>query len=704
MHQPPYSSPLSGEYVLPWVLLHGMRDYYDMAELASRFDGVRPTFNLVVGLMSQLEEYSSEKAQDVFLRVGMEEPGKLTPQEKRFLLDNFLALQPDTMIRPYPRFSELAELARYADVDDVTARFRDHDWRDLQVWYFLAWTGPELRKDSRVAALLEKGRGFTQEDKWNLRAAVLELLRKIVPLYRRLYAEDRIEVSTSPQYHGLLPLLVSSASALDRTPDVRLPPVGFVHPQDAMSQIQRGLSQAGRMMEKPVVGMWPSEGAVSSDLLPMISGAGARWAVTDEKMLPALAAEGRSGRRADLLYRPWRKGPLTLFFRDAALSDLIGFAYSRWEPETAVAHFLAELERAVAGCTLPEPVVTIALDGENAWEYYVHGGMRFVEALYAAFQAHPRFRVVTPSALLAEQPGGEEISGVLTGSWIDGTLRTWIGDPVKNRAWEHLAAARRAAQPHLERPKLGPHEREELLDLVLRAEASDWFWWFGRGHTSVHDAEFDRLFRDHIRAIYLKLGMNPPGELDWPLDPGSHVRSRIEQPVHLVSPPITGRADTFYKWLAAGRVVMSHGFSHRPDPLVEEVRFGFDGARVYIKVRGTGPLREEMSRRRIGVVLRFVRPERLDLRVYLDPRGRVAVARVEGGEGMEGVEAAVESVLEIAIPFGELSVGGAVGVGSMVELYLVVTKRGREFERFPAMDNIVFAIRGEELDVENWHV
>ncbi len=704
MHQPPYVSPLSGEYVLPWVLLHGMRDYYDMAMLASKFDRVRPTFNLVAGLMSQLEEYSSEKAQDVFLKVAMEEPEKLSPQEKRFLLDNFLALHPDTMIRPYPRFLELAERARYADVEDVTARFRDPDWRDLQVWYFLAWTGPELRTDPRVAALLAKGRGFTQEDKWNLRAASLALLREILPLYRKLYAEGRIEVSTSPQYHGLLPLLVSSSCAGERASDLRLPPVGFMHPQDAMAQIQRGLGQASRMMERPVVGMWPSEGALSSDVLPMVSGAGARWAVTDEKLLPALWDPGRDSRRGDLLYRPWRKGPLTVFFRDAVLSDLIGFSYSRWEPEAAVAHFMAELERAAAECTLEHPVITIALDGENAWEYYVHGGMRFVEALYTAFQEHPRFRVVTPSTLLAEMPGGEELPGVLTGSWIDGTLRTWIGDPVKNRAWEHLAAARRAAHPYLEKSRLGPHEREELLDLVLRAEASDWFWWFGRGHTSVHDAEFDRLFREHIRAIYLKLGMNPPGELDWPLDPGSHVRSRIEPPAHLVSPSITGRSDSYYKWMAAGRVVMSHGFSHRPDPLVEEVRFGFDHERLYFKVRGTGPLREVMSRRRIGVVLRFVRPERLDLRVYLDPRGRVAVARVEGGEGLSGVEAAVESVLEVAVPFELLSGTAKSDSGTTVEVYLVVTRRGREFERFPAMDNIVFAIRGEDLDVENWHV
>ncbi|MBM4354760.1 MAG: hypothetical protein FJ109_13395 [Deltaproteobacteria bacterium] len=703
MHQPPYSSPVSGEYLLPWVLLHGMRDYYDMAVLASRFDRVRPTFNLVAGLMTQIEAYASERAVDVFLKVGMEEPEKLSPQEKRFLLENFMALHPETMIRPYPRFVELTELARYADVEDVTARFRDQDWRDLQVWYFLAWTGRELRKDERVASLLARGRGFTQEDKWQLRAASLDLLRRIVPLYRQLFSEGRIEVSTSPQYHAILPLLATSRSAAERLPDLHLPPVEFVHPHDAMLQVQRGLALAGQMMEQPIAGVWPSEGALSSELLPMLSGAGARWVVTDEKLLPA-PVRGRASRREDLLYRPWKKGPLAVFFRDAALSDLIGFTYCRWEPEVAVAHFLSELEKAVGSCSQPEPVVTIALDGENAWEYYVHGGMRFVETLYAALQDHPRFRVVTPSSVLAEAGELEELSGIQTGSWIDGTLRTWIGDPVKNRAWEHLAAARRAAQPQLERTKLGPHEREELVDLVLRAEASDWFWWFGRGHSSVHDAEFDRLFRDHIRAIYLKLGMNPPDELDWPLDPGSRVRSLVEQPAHLVSPAVTGRADSYYKWMSSGRVVMTRAFSHRPDPLVVEVRFGFDRERVYFRVEASEPLRDGMTRKRIGVVLRFVRPERRDLRVYLDPRGRVAVARVEGGEGFRGAEAAVESVLEVAVPFQELSDAGEVGSGTVVEMYLVVTKRGREYERFPAMDNIVFAIRGEELDVENWHV
>jgi len=497
-----------------------MRDYYDMPEIASRFDRVTPTFNMVPGLLLQIQEYAREEAAgDLFFRMAMKHPEELSQHEKSFLVENFFGVHPDTMLRPYPRFAELAGRAGVFDggpnAESVLPGLCDQDLADLQVWFFLSWTGRTLRKDPRVAELLTKGRDFSQDDKEQLRQAVCDLLARIIPLYRDLAFDGQIEVSCSPMYHPILPLLVDTDSALEAMPDMNCPAARFSFPEDARRHVSQGLDLISGLMEQRVAGMWPSEGSISTRVLQMLDSEGVRWIATDEKMLFAGLKE-RTESRADLLYTPWKFGDTALFFRDARLSDLIGFEYSRWDPEAAVRHFLEELATASLSSRLREPVITISMDGENAWEYYVHGGMRFVELLYRGIQEDDRFELVSPSEVIADG-AFPTLDRVGAGSWIDGTFSTWIGDPVKNMAWEHLTSARNASRCFLQKNRVGDRERAELMDLVMRAEASDWFWWFGEGHTSRHDPEFDLLFRQHLQAIYRKLGESPPDALSRPV-------------------------------------------------------------------------------------------------------------------------------------------------------------------------------------------
>ncbi len=708
MHQPSYRSPLTGEYLMPWTLVHGMRDYYDMAELACRYPGVKVTLNVVPGLLDQLQDYCRGTARDMWLNVALKEPGALSHDEKNFLLSNFFNVHPETMIRPYPRFAELADKRGMAHrVPRGLSRFSEADWCDLQVYFFLSWAGLSLRRDERVRGLLEKGRGFTGEDKLQLRESVLQQLRKIVPYYGEVHRTGAMEVSCSPMYHPILPLLADGLSAREALPDMRLPATPFLYPEDGRRQVERGLEKVSSLMGAPVRGMWPSEGAVSTRVVRMMSDAGVRWAASDEKLLLGSMGKG-AGSRSELIYRPWTLGETTLLFRDAHLSDLIGFTYSRWQPEAAVEHFIGELARAADSTRLRCPVITVAMDGENAWEHYLHGGMRFVELLYERLSVDGRFAVVTPGDVLADMEAGSVVAGrlegVRSGSWIDGTLRTWIGDPVKNRAWEALLAARQAVAAHLERNHLGDAERAGILDLLDRAEASDWFWWFGEGHSSPYDGQFDLLFRHHLKAVYGAMGVEPPQELDSPLDTAHVKRVAVQMPVHLISPAVTGRDESYYKWLSAGRVVFEQGFFHRPNYYIKELRFGFDSENLYFKVSGSGPMKSLIRERRLELVLHLVRPGPDGVRFRMDGAGEVrAYCERRAGCVESMAEVAVEQSIEIRVPLAALT-SGPLAVGQGVEFYLLVLQDGREIERFPTGDNVAYKFRGEELDAENWHV
>jgi alpha-amylase/alpha-mannosidase (GH57 family) len=657
-------------------------------------------------MVDQLEEYARGEARDIFWDVAMKDPGELDLQEKQFILENFVQVHPETMLRPHPRFAELADrVTMAADILTPLRGFTAQDWMDLQVWFFLAWTGPGLRRDPRVRALLDKGKGFVRGDKVAFGEAIREHLADILPLHRRLAEEGTIEVACSPMYHPILPLLVDSRSALEAAPTMKLPNGQFCYPGDAGMQVQRGLEVVGRHLGRPVGGMWPSEGSVSTAVLEILGQCGVRWIATDEKILfNSLGAAAGQQNRHRLLCQPWKMGETAIFFRNTELSDLIGFVYSRWEPARAAEHFASEVLRVAEGSGLERPVVTIAMDGENAWEYFVHGGLLFVEQLYRHLQEDGRFRLVTPSQVL-DDAEPLVLDRLCAGSWIGGTFHTWMGDPVKNRAWDHLLAARQTVETWLVRNHVDPREREELVDLVLRAEASDWFWWYGEGHTSIYDVEFDLLFREHLKAIYTRIGMRPPAELDQPLDPSSATSHQLELPAHLIRPEITGRHDSYYKWLSAGRVSAERGFLHRPTILLREMRFGFDEANLYLRVEASEDISELMAGGR-ALVLHLVQPVPRDIALIRNADGVIWVAELNSDVARRDIEVQAETVLEMRIPFDAVGrEGQPAGRGSWVELCISVTSlEGWEEERFPQAGNVVFQIRGEELNAENWHV
>lgn len=610
MHQPLYKDPLTCAYDLPWTYLHAVKDYYDMAAIVEDTEGAVASFNLVPSLLEQILDYAAGRAIDPFLLHGRMDPSAMSEENRRFVLDNFFSANRERMIEPNHRYLELLYLAgngsRNAGIDRLRA-FGDREILDLQVWFFLAWTGEAARRRyPALGDLVRKGRNFTTEDKELLFHIHSEMLREIVPLYQRIRARGKAELSVTPYFHPILPLLCDGTIARVAMPKVRLPENRFRHPEDARAQIVRGVDYFREVFGFSPAGMWPSEGSVSDEALSLAARCGIRWAASDEDVLAATLPAGL-GRGRESLYRPYtfsRNGnELALLFRDHRLSDLIGFTYSRWETDRAVDDFMERLGE--IGKENPGGLATILLDGENAWEYYPDNGYPFLSALYRRIADHPAFRLTTPSEALERARDRQVLDHIHPGSWINGNFGIWIGHPEENAAWDLLAQAREAAVTRS--PEVAalltagggasgnPAEEETTNGLVCRslyaAEGSDWFWWYGDDHFSPHSSHFDRLFRNNLIRIYRLLGLDVPRNL---YDPIKRVTPAglVREPTTFITPFINGQVDDYFEWLGAGLYDLSKQSSamHAAESLLLCFFYGYDGTALYFRVDGASPL------------------------------------------------------------------------------------------------------------------
>jgi alpha-amylase/alpha-mannosidase (GH57 family) len=504
MHQPYYKNLLTGEAELPWVRLHGIKDYLDMALLLDEFPGIHQTFNVVPSLLEQIEEYVNGTLTDKYLKLSYKRADELTPQEKSFVRENFFNADLNRLIAVHPRYHQLF-LHRHSDYS-----FSDQDFLDLQVWFNLSWTDPKFRQDiPEIQALVKKGRYFTEEEKKTILDKQFEILKQIIPTYKRYQEEGRLEISVSPYFHPILPLLFSSFSGKDANPHTPLPKTIFSHPEDAIWHVQAAKDYYVQKFGRQPRGMWPSEQAISSDILPILMKAGFKWIVTDESLLwKTYTKIKRDGR---LLYRPYtitiKDTHLTVVFRDKYLSDLIGFEYQNWRTKDAVDNFMHHLSKIKEYFGDDDCLVTVALDGENAWEYYRNDGRDFLKLLYGRICETAYIKTVTVSEYLRNNIPKHNLPVLATGSWIHGNLNKWIGHPAKNTAWEFLAEARNLLDDE--------HAKDERILKQMRVlEGSDWFWWYGE-----QNRPFDELFRLHLKNYYQMLKTKPKADLNAPIDP-----------------------------------------------------------------------------------------------------------------------------------------------------------------------------------------
>jgi alpha-amylase/alpha-mannosidase (GH57 family) len=591
-HQPLYRSTLSGRYLMPWVRLHGTKDYLDLPMLLERYPRLRQTFNLVPSLILQIEDYASGQAMDPWLEVALKSADALDPLERRFVVERFFDANWDNLIAPYPRYLQLLEERQQKGVSWCLSNWGEAEYEDLMAWHNLCWFDPIFQEeDPEVRRWIARDQGFTVEDRRAIYAKQRELLGRIVEKHRALQETGQIEVTTTPYTHPILPLLADSESARVAHPHLHLPRSRYRWGQDMRIHLQKAKQNYLDRFGVAPRGLWPSEQSVSPAVIPEVAKAGFRWLVSDEGVLGWTLNHffDRDDyghiQNPDLLYRPYRvetaHGEVAMVFRDRRLSDLVGFEYARRPAEEAARDLIEQLEaisrRLKAQKAAGPHLVTIALDGENCWEHYHLDGKPFLECLYTLLSRHRALRLVTVSDYLDQfRPERElPLAAVHSGSWINADFTTWIGDPVKNRAWELLAQARQVLEGH-------PRASEATWEALWAAEGSDWFWWFGYGHTSAQDALFDQLFREHLQAIYRNLGEAVPAPLLAPLE--EHDRPGRIVPKDIIQPVIDGTGGD-REWERAGLVDLGgeRGTMHQATG-AQRLFYGMDYVNFYLRL------------------------------------------------------------------------------------------------------------------------
>ena len=598
MHQPFYKDLVSGEYRLPWVRLHALKDYYGMVKLLDEFPSVHQTFNLVPSLMVQIQEYASGMAHDPFLHVASKPASELTDAERRFALDYLFQANPVQLIGRYPRYRELHEMFRGSGADSSRAAriFTDQDFTDLQVLSQIAWFDEFFLAEPEVAALVDKGRGYSFEDQRFVIDKEREICGAVLPAYAAAAQRRQVEISATPFYHPILPLLCDTDQGAVSHPGIRLPQNSFRHPEDAREQLQRALDFHEKTFGVRPSGVWPSEGSVSEQVMEIAAKLGVRWMATDEGVLGrsigfAFTRDG-SGRLhpggPERLYTPWayerQDTRMNLLFRDHTLSDLIGFVYSGMPPAEAAAHFL----RSIRECAEPllrqgrDAVVPIILDGENAWEYYPQSGREFLRRVCDGLQGDG-LEAVTVTEAIERQRDIPRLGSLAPGSWINSNFDVWIGAPEDNKAWDFLNAARTFFAQAA--PIADSARRHLAFEEILIAEGSDWNWWYGPEHHSANDREFDELYRKHLSNVYQALGAEPPLYLAQPIA-GGVARPMLTPQTAYIHPRVTADFTRYFDWIGAAMYTADRhsGAMHGKVFLLDAIYAGVDEDNLYARL------------------------------------------------------------------------------------------------------------------------
>jgi alpha-amylase/alpha-mannosidase (GH57 family) len=717
-HQPYYPDDVAGHNAMPWVRLHGTKDYWGMAMHLVEVPEVHATINLVPSLVAQILAYTESKQQDEHLRVSRLPADSLNEADRYYLLDNFFMANPEHMIRPHARYHELYQ-QRGLHVDSAVRaarRFSTQDVLDLQCWSNLAWFHPiafELHAD--LAEFRRKRQHFSEDEKQWLLDKQLELLAEIIPLHRKLAERGQVELTTTPFYHPILPLLVDKKLARQAMPNVNLPRHLESYAEDAAAQVRRAVDYHTRIFGSRPQGMWPAEGSVAQAIIPIVAAAGIEWIASDEEIL-ACSTDGWISRDAqgmvqhpEMLYRPWRieenGHALQMIFRDHAMSDQIGFHYQRYPAEQAAEDMIGKLEaihRATTAHSAKQPaLVSIVLDGENCWEYYPNNGLEFLRGLYHRLARHPQIKASGVSDYLARHPADEKLGHLFAGSWISNNFAIWIGHPTCNRAWDLVSETRALLVTRAAGGKIPPADLARAWEELYIAEGSDWFWWFDDHHSSSQDALFDQLFRKHLQNVYTLIGEAPPAALHKPISLERPGVRPFTQPTGILSVKINGR-ETYFEWINAGVHTHSAGrgtMNLAEDQRIERVYFGFDAQRLLIRFDTHGSLRQRLSdvdMLRIG----FSEPPGFELLVT-HPSAAKPVVQLYHNDvpvSASGVEAAADMILEIAIPWRSL----AAATDAPLHFFAELIQHDQPLERIPHEGAIETFVPSPDYELMMW--
>lgn len=714
MHQPYYKDPLGGVYLMPWVRLHATKGYYDMISILEDFPDIRQTFNLVPSLIDQLQDYAGEGVKEKGLELSHKPASELSFDDKKFVLHDFFMANWDNLVFPRLHYKKLLQKrgmkVTEKDLDRAVGDFSTQDYLDLQVLFNLVWFGYRARrKYPFLVELDKKQKNYSEEEKRELLQIQRRIIGEILPTYKRFAEKGQIEISFSPYYHPILPLLCDTEIAKRGMPWAGLPR-RFNHPEDAKIQVEKACALYRKLFGRELRGMWPSEGSVCPEMIPIWAEAGIRWVATDEEILLHSTQVKDKGKA---LYKPYgveQNGKtVRIVFRDHGLSDLVGFTYSKNQPALAAQDMLTHL-RMIAKYNEkenPHALISIILDGENPWENYKDGGEEFLSRLYGELSRDKELRTVAIGDYLEQQPAVETLPSLHSGSWISHNFDIWIGDPEENEAWDYLGRTRDfLVNFQTQHPELPSEKLAQAWEEIYRAEGSDWFWWYGEDFASAHDEEFDFLFRTHLANVYRILGAPVPDYTNNPIQ-GFKAEKVAEKPVGLVSPILDGICTDFYEWYQAGIFQMKKGTTmHKSETFLEAIYYGFDLSRLFFRL---DPVQPKNGKSPGGLVVQlnilkkqareFVISFPLLLDGSLKSFDLLSVKQDQTFQKLRGYDTiCAKKIVELAVPIDDLNFSA----GEEVEFFVQILQNKLHVERYPRAGYIPFNVPSKDYEKEMW--
>lgn len=678
MHQPYYVDPVTRTALMPWVRLHSVKGYLDMISIIEDFPRIHPNFNLTPVLLLQIEEIITGQTKDLWLEWSRKPASELDEEERLSILENFFKIHWDNLIKPYPRYWELLnKRGRTFYKEDVRHSLRywtSQEMRDLQVWYNLAWCGYTAdRLYPELETLRQKGRGFNEEEKLRVLEIHLEIMRLVLAKYRDAEARGQAELTTTPFFHPILPLVYDSHFA-ERCLPGREFPKRFHWPQDAAAQLTKAVQQHERFFGVKPRGLWPSEGSIAPELIPLMQQAGIQYFCSDEENLfnsmkrdPVFQHSSHDHLE---LFQGWRVrfdgSAVNAVFREKPLSDFIGFMAARNDPQHAANHLLHHLHHIAGMVPKDTGAIPLILDGENAWETFADGGQAFLRALYKGIEEDSsNLHSCTIEDYFNHHPPQKELTTLHTGSWICSNFDIWIGEEEENRGWDLLGETRSFLQSKINSGTLSEEQKEKAMMEIYAAEGSDWFWWYGPDFHTDCDEMFDSLFRQHLRNVYQICDSVPPHALDQPVIIAAKPVDIYSEPQHLISPVIDGRASSFFEWTGAGAYVAGseQGAMYRADRFLDQFFFGFDSEALYFRL-------DLAKWGKISFALNFLKPSGYIARTGLithDVRQGFTLIDPAGNEVIrEGV--AAKEVVEWRIALEDLKLKPGNGVAFQLQV------------------------------------
>ena len=587
-HQPVYQLTPDGDYLMPWVRLHAVKDYLEMVNILDKFKRIKLNFNLVPVLLDAFVDYGERGIHDIHSRITVKPVEQLTDDDKEFILNNFFDANYQTMIFPFDEYNRLYQ-KRVSKPECRLDSFNNQEYSDLMALFNLAWFDPVYKnKYPELKKLFKKGKNYTQQDRENIIEIQRDIIRNIIPTYKKFSKKGRIEITTSPYYHPILPILID-INGIKKTFTDDLP-VDLKMGLDAKVQTRMALDRIEELFEKRPKGIWPSEHCVSPKTLEMLKDLGIEWTISDEGVLSnsidfefVRDFKGYLEDPYHLLKSYENKNGMKIIFRDAVIPNLISFEYPNHDAVLA-ANDLYDRIKVMQGKLLSSPdenhLLTIAMDGENCWENYAQNGFTFLKTLYKLIEEDKSLETVLISDYIESEKHHKPLKKLHAGSWINRSFKLWIDEPLKNLAWTYLKQVRDDFSKFVKENPLNPNIEKARRELFI-CEGSDWFWWYGEPNDSGRDNIFDYLFREHLKNIYYSLGHEPPKYLDAPLT--SAIAKPSRYPKGEITPIMTGIDTKDDSWLNAGCIEISDGPLLKESKFLDRICFGYDKNNLYLR-------------------------------------------------------------------------------------------------------------------------